>query len=94
MDAKTPDQLSQDEPGVAGVAGITEYAPIGAVDDGLGRLRRWEVFGGHWRIRSQTPTQLEIALLTCSGGEDVDRMLTTDPAVLAYVGSRISDQDN
>ena len=33
------------------------------------KLRRWELYGGHWRVDSRTSNQLEIALLTCSGGE-------------------------
>lgn len=62
------------------------------VDSPVDRLRRWELFGAHWRVASRTATHLEIALLTCDGGEEADRMSSDDPALIAYVGSRSSDQ--
>ena len=59
----------------------------------MDRLLRWELFGGHWRVRSRTRTHLEIALLTCDGGDEADQLTTDDPALIAYVGTRRSDQD-
>ena len=56
----------------------------------MDQLRRWEIFGGHWRIRDRTKTHLALALLTCDGGEEVDRLETDDPALIAYVGTRNS----
>jgi hypothetical protein len=60
----------------------------------LDRLVRWETFGGHWRIGARTATHVEIRLLTCDGGEEADRFETDDPAVIRYVGSRLSDQED
>jgi hypothetical protein len=63
-------------------------------DSPLDRLMRWEDFGGHWRIDARTAKRLEIALLTCDGGEVTDRIETDEPAVIAYVGDRRSDQED
>jgi hypothetical protein len=73
---------------------MNEPPPAHPADMTLDRLRRWELFGGHWRVRSRTSARLEIALLSCSGGEEADRLVGTDPTLIAYVGSRTSDQDD
>ncbi len=64
------------------------------VDPPLQRLLRWEEFGGHWRVSKRTASQLRIALLTCDGGETADWIETGDDAVLAHVGTRLTDQDD
>ncbi len=51
-------------------------------------LRRWEERGAVWRVVSRTPSRIEIALLTCTGGEEVDRLRSSDPELLAFVGDR------
>jgi hypothetical protein len=58
------------------------------MSDALARLRRWEESGATWRVLVRTPEDVEIALLTCDAGEEVDRLRTSDPAVLEYVASR------
>jgi hypothetical protein len=55
------------------------------VSDDLERLRRWENSGATWRIVVRRPDDVEIALLTCDAGEQVDRLVTADPEVLDYV---------
>ena len=44
--------------------------------------------GAHWQVVARTPDRLTIALLRCDGGEEVERFSSSDPALLAYVGSR------
>ena len=57
-------------------------------------LRRWEQSGARWRILARTPTEVMVALLSCDSGEEVDRLHSTDPALLAYIGHRdSSDQE-
>ena len=63
-----------------------------AVDD-LSRLRRWEDAGGTWRVERRTSDALTLALCRCDGGEEVDRLTTTDPAVLGHVGVRASSEE-
>lgn len=53
-------------------------------------LRRWEESGAGWRVLSRTPTRVTIALLTCDGGEEVHRLSSEEPDLLAYVGTRSS----
>jgi hypothetical protein len=61
-------------------------------DDPVEVLRRWEDAGALWRVVSRTPSQVEVALMTCSGGEEVDRLVSADPGLLAYVGTRASSE--
>jgi hypothetical protein len=69
-----------------------EQAQGSPADSPVDRLRRWELFGAHWQVISRTSTHVELALLTCSGGEVADRMSSDDPTLMAYVGSRTNDQ--
>lgn len=59
-----------------------------AVSDALAHLRRWEDSGATWRVVVRTPDSVEIALLTCDAGEEVDRLRSSDPALLDHVGDR------
>jgi uncharacterized protein len=61
--------------------------------DDLERLRRWEDSGAIWRVLARTTTEVEIALLRCDAGEQVDGFRSTEPALLAYVDSRDIDHD-
>jgi hypothetical protein len=54
-------------------------------DDALARLRRWEDSGATWRVIVRTPQDVEIALLTCDAGEEMDRLRSADPNLLDYV---------
>lgn len=67
---------------------------MGGSDSPVEVLLRWELFGARWRVLSRTETRLEIALLTCSGGEIVDHLDSTDPRLLAYVGTRASSDED
>ncbi|HSP39446.1 MAG TPA: hypothetical protein VLR26_17030 [Frankiaceae bacterium] len=51
-------------------------------------LQRWTDSGAIWRVLSRSGDTVEISLRTCSGGEEVDRLRSTDPAVLAYLDGR------
>lgn len=58
-------------------------------DAPLDVLSRWEEAGGTWEVlavdRTGPTTGLTVALCTCTGGEEVDRLVTDDPEVAAYV---------
>ena len=56
-------------------------------------LRRWEAGGATWRVLARTPGELDVALLTCDGGEQVGRLVSTEPDLLAYVGDRTAAED-
>jgi hypothetical protein len=69
-------------------------APSREAETPVEKLRRWELYGGHWRVDSRASNQIKISLLTCSGGEEADRLLSADPELIAYVGNRGCDQDD
>jgi hypothetical protein len=65
-------------------------------DEGVGlveSLQRWADAGAIWRVVLRTRDSVEISMLTCTGGEEVDRFRSEDPAVLSYVGERESSED-
>ena len=55
------------------------------MDDALARLRRWEESGATWRVLARTPEGVEIALLTCDAGEEMDRLRSADADLLDYL---------
>ena len=63
------------------------------MSEALERLRRWEESGATWRVLVRTPESVEIALLSCDAGEEMDRLRTTDPAVLDHVDAREQDEE-
>jgi hypothetical protein len=62
------------------------------MSEALTRLLRWEESGATWRVLVRTPESVEIALLSCDAGEEMDRLRTADPAVLDHVDAREHDQ--
>jgi hypothetical protein len=56
-------------------------------------LRRWEDAGGVWRVLGRSAGGLTVALCTCTGGEEVDRLSSDDPRLAAYVGERDGSQE-
>lgn len=62
-------------------------------DDPVAVLQRWEDAGAHWQVLYRDEDALTISLLRCDGGEEVDRLTSSDPALLSFVGTRDSDLD-
>jgi hypothetical protein len=58
----------------------------------LETLRRWEAAGGAWFVSSRGEQPVTISLRRCDGGEEVDRLVSRDPALLEYVESRPSSE--
>ena len=56
--------------------------------DPVGRLRRWEDFGGVWRIVARDGSLATIALCRCDAGEEVDRLTSNDPKLLDFLAAR------
>lgn len=57
---------------------------------GVEKLRRWEGSGAIWQVLFRTDTTVAVALMTCTANEEVDRLVTDDPAVLEFIGGRRS----
>lgn len=51
-------------------------------------LQRWEGSGGVWRVVSRSAGRIEISLLTCDAGEEIDRLTSSDPELRNFVGAR------
>ena len=60
--------------------------------DDLETLRRWELAGGTWYVSSSAEDLVAVSLCRCDGGEEVQRLVSRDPALLAYVASRASSE--
>lgn len=57
-------------------------------------LERWADAGGVWRVVHRGQDAATVALLTCAGGEEVDRVTGDQPAWLAYLADRdASDEE-
>jgi hypothetical protein len=61
--------------------------------DVLAALQRWSDSGAVWRVVARSPDSVTIALCSCDGGEEVDRLTSGDPAVLDYVAGRDTSED-
>ena len=63
------------------------------MSDALARLRRWEESGATWRVLVRTPDAVELALLSCDAGEEMDRLRSDDPALLRHVDAHPDPAD-
>ena len=59
--------------------------------DDLETLQRWEDFDATWEVLHRTSDHVTLSLRRCDGGEEVSRLVTSDPAVLAHVDRRAPD---
>lgn len=58
--------------------------------DDLATLQRWEDFGAAWEVVHRTVDQVTLSLRRCDGGEEVSRLVSGDPALMAHVDGRSS----
>lgn len=42
---------------------------------GRDALDRWIASGGHWEVVAESGERMTVALLTCDGGQEMDRVL-------------------
>lgn len=61
--------------------------------DDIDKLTRWTDSGASWRVFDRTPERVTIDLLTCTGGEVVDRLTSSDADLRAWLGDRESSED-
>lgn len=52
--------------------------------DDLELLQRWVDSGAQVRVVGRRGDQLTVALLTCDGGEEMDRLISADPRLPAW----------
>ena len=51
-------------------------------------LRRWEEFGGVWRVTFRSGSQVTLSLCRCDGGEEVERLSFDDPELARWLDER------
>jgi hypothetical protein len=56
--------------------------------DALIALRRWESFGAKWRVLDRGLNGLTISLCRCDSDEEVDRIISNDARLIAYIHDR------
>ncbi|MET9213424.1 MULTISPECIES: hypothetical protein [Actinomycetes] len=61
--------------------------------DPIETLRRWADSGAIWRVVARRADTVTIGLFECTGGQEVDRFASTDPALLRFLGDRNSSED-
>ena len=57
-------------------------------DDPVEVLRRWEDFGAVWQVVHRAGDEVTVSLCRCDGGEEVSRIVSSDPRLLAFVEQR------
>ncbi|MFI5502244.1 hypothetical protein ACIA5E_24540 [Nocardia asteroides] len=61
--------------------------------DPVETLRRWQDSGAIWRVLARRADAVTVGLFECTGGQEVDRFTSTDPAVLRFIGERSTSED-
>ena len=51
-------------------------------------LQRWQDAGAHWAVIARHKDSITIGLYRCDGGEEVDRIVSGDPGLLAFLRER------
>ena len=64
-----------------------------APSSALTALLRWESSGGTWAVLQRATGALEISLRTCTAGEEVELLTSTDADVVDHVGYRDRSDD-
>lgn len=55
-------------------------------------LERWEDSGAVWHALEVTPSLVTVGLYRCDGGEEVERLTSSDPETVAFVVRRTSGE--
>lgn len=87
-------------PGAAGlqdherVSSVSDDRPGSPVPAALVALRRWQDAGGIWRVVGHRNGTVTVALCRCDGGEEVERISSSHPQVLASLAGRTGSEDD
>lgn len=64
--------------------------PVNAVET----LQRWEEFGAVWRVIARPGDGVTVSLCRCDGGEEVQRITSSDPALITWLAGRTSSDSS
>jgi hypothetical protein len=53
-------------------------------------LERWQGLGGTWQVVSRAQGWVTLSLRRCDGGEELQRLTSTIPELLEWLGDRTS----
>jgi hypothetical protein len=56
-------------------------------------LRRWQDSGAVWRVLHRDAAAVTVGLFTCDGGEEVSRVTSGAPEVVAFLAGRDTSED-
>ncbi len=56
-------------------------------------LERWQEFGATWRVVSRGEGWVTLSLCRCDGGEELQRVTSTIPELLVWLGNRTSSEE-
>ncbi|WP_059021443.1 hypothetical protein [Mycobacterium sp. M26] len=62
-------------------------------DDAVAVLQRWQDAGARWSVIARHGASVTVGLYRCDGGEEVDRIISDDPRLLAFLADRLSSDD-
>ena len=62
-------------------------------DDPVAVLQRWEDAGAHWAVIARHAGSVTVGLYRCDGGEEVDRITSTDPRLDEFLAGRETSLD-
>jgi hypothetical protein len=60
----------------------------------LARLIRWETAGGTWRVGSRGPDGASVILCRCDGGEELERLVSSEPELLEFLDRTPASADD
>ncbi|MCI4676704.1 hypothetical protein [Candidatus Mycolicibacterium alkanivorans] len=59
-------------------------------DDPIAVLQRWQDAGARWAVITRHAGSVTVGLYRCDGGEEVDRLTSSDPKLLDFLADRDS----
>lgn len=59
----------------------------------LEEVLRWEESGGTWQVLAEAGDRVTLGLFTCSGGEEMDRIVASRAAIAATLGGRRGSEE-
>ena len=65
----------------------------GGMENPVARVQRWATAGGTWQVLSWSGSSATVALCRCDGGEEVERIVSADAALLTFLMDRTSSED-
>lgn len=63
------------------------------VDNPVAVLQRWQDAGARWVVLARHADSVTVGLYRCDGGEEMDRLTSSDPRLLDFLAGRDSSDE-